>query len=142
MREQTFEQRIVQCVSAMNQAAWRIGGRGADRLKLSDIAPWVAGQVEAGHGEVVCPYCGVVLDSMTTAFDHVVPLSRDGTNTLDNLAMVCRRCNWYKASMTGAEWSRLVDALRAAGQLDRFFALYRPWPRRIEVFEGLATHEE
>ena len=36
--------------------------------------------------------------------DHIVPLSRGGSNALVNLATACRPCNLSKGSMTVEEW--------------------------------------
>lgn len=44
------------------------------------------------HGEI-CLSCGAV-DDIT--LDHVVPVSKGGKNTLDNLQPLCRRCNTIK----------------------------------------------
>ena len=39
-----------------------------------------------------CVYCG----SSATSIDHVVPRSRGGTHTWDNVVAACRRCNTRK----------------------------------------------
>ncbi|NYI08373.1 HNH endonuclease [Allostreptomyces psammosilenae] len=43
------------------------------------------------HGR--CVYCGAV----ATSVDHVVPRSRGGTHTWDNVVAACRSCNHLKA---------------------------------------------
>jgi 5-methylcytosine-specific restriction endonuclease McrA len=50
-----------------------------------------------------CVYCG----SSATSIDHVVPRSRGGTHTWDNVVAACRRCNHAKADRSLAEmgWS-------------------------------------
>ena len=50
-----------------------------------------------------CVYCG----SSATSIDHVVPRSRGGTHTWDNVVAACRRCNHTKADRSLAEmgWS-------------------------------------
>ena len=40
-----------------------------------------------------CVYCG----GSATSIDHVVPRSRGGTHTWDNVVAACRRCNHTKA---------------------------------------------
>lgn len=49
---------------------------------------------------VPCAYCG---DAATTV-DHVVPLSRGGTNFEGNLAPCCKRCNSSKSDLLLVEW--------------------------------------
>ena len=46
-----------------------------------------------------CVYCGMT----ATSIDHVVPRSRGGTHTWDNVVAACRRCNHAKADRTLAE---------------------------------------
>ena len=48
-----------------------------------------------------CAYCGEVgpLEA-----DHRTPLSRGGTNYIDNILPACRRCNGKKAQRTEAEF--------------------------------------
>ena len=37
--------------------------------------------------------------------DHVLPVSRGGSNTVDNLQLLCERCNRSKADMMPEEWA-------------------------------------
>jgi 5-methylcytosine-specific restriction endonuclease McrA len=50
-----------------------------------------------------CVYCG----ASATSIDHVVPRSRGGTHSWDNVVAACRRCNHQKADRSLAEmgWS-------------------------------------
>lgn len=43
-----------------------------------------------------CAYCGAT----ATSIDHVVPRSRGGPHTWDNVVAACRRCNHIKADRT------------------------------------------
>lgn len=54
----------------------------------------------------LCAYCGVDLDSLdhTHHIDHVIPLSRGGTNDYDNLVCCCRPCNSSKGGKLLDEW--------------------------------------
>jgi hypothetical protein len=55
-----------------------------------------------------CTYCGT--DKQLEG-DHIVPLSRGGSNIFVNVATACRPCNLSKGSKTVEEWR----AARAAG---------------------------
>lgn len=47
-----------------------------------------------------CAYCA----DLATERDHVLPLCRGGSNTLDNVVPCCRQCNARKGTRTLAEW--------------------------------------
>lgn len=47
-----------------------------------------------------CVYCGRVADSL----DHVVPVSKGGTNDAENLVPSCRSCNSSKGAKSVDEW--------------------------------------
>jgi len=61
-------------------------------------AEWLA--LVASH-ECRCAYCGVLapLDA-----DHRTPLSRGGSNSIDNILPACRPCNLRKHDRTEAEF--------------------------------------
>lgn len=48
-----------------------------------------------------CHYCGDVFDELT--IDHVIPLSRGGSNSPTNLVAACLGCNQTKADRLFAE---------------------------------------
>ena len=49
-----------------------------------------------------CVYCGNTKAPLQ--LDHVIPRSRGGTDTPDNLAAACRSCNQRKGAKTPEEW--------------------------------------
>ena len=51
-----------------------------------------------------CVSCGKRTGIMTC--DHVIPVSRGGSSTLDNLVTACERCNLAKGQQTPDEWLR------------------------------------
>lgn len=55
-----------------------------------------------------CAYCGVKPERLDP--DHVVPLSRGGSNTPSNLLPTCLMCNSSKNAMTLPEWSAWLSA--------------------------------
>ncbi len=50
-----------------------------------------------------CVYCGSSEGEKLTV-DHILPISRGGTNALDNLATACKFCNTSKGTKTLVEW--------------------------------------
>jgi 5-methylcytosine-specific restriction endonuclease McrA len=52
-----------------------------------------------------CVYCGIkVCRAVPPTIDHKIPLSRGGTNVLDNLTIACRSCNARKGTKTYLEF--------------------------------------
>tara|TARA_B100000575_G_C23085402_1_gene625511 strand:- start:1245 stop:1505 length:261 start_codon:yes stop_codon:yes gene_type:complete len=45
-----------------------------------------------------CQYCSDVFDVKQLTLDHVLPRSRGGETTWDNIVTSCRACNTYKGS--------------------------------------------
>lgn len=68
---------------------------------------WPEGRWRAVRSSVLerdrwtCRYCGA---DNATQVDHVVPQSRGGPNTSDNLVAACRPCNASKGARTPDEW--------------------------------------
>lgn len=54
--------------------------------------------------EVTCFYCGCDIPFGSRHVDHVVPLSRCGSHTLDNLVIACATCNLRKGTQTAEEF--------------------------------------
>lgn len=50
-----------------------------------------------------CTYCGTQLGK-NYHIDHMLPVSRGGTNDLDNLQLLCPKCNMQKGAMTHEEF--------------------------------------
>lgn len=67
------------------------------------ISPRVRAAVFVRDGKK-CVYC----DSGEGPFhlDHVVPVSRGGSNSIDNLVVACAACNLSKGDRTPEEWCR------------------------------------
>ena len=49
----------------------------------------------------ICVYCRVCPSEV---LDHVIPLARGGSHTIDNLLPACEKCNFSKGSKTLEEW--------------------------------------
>lgn len=49
-------------------------------------------------------------DPLTRTRDHVIPLSKGGTNARENKVIACLRCNNLKGDMMPDEWQAYMDA--------------------------------
>lgn len=56
----------------------------------------------------MCLYCGDHLHDCELTRDHIVPVSRGGTDTWENVVTACRACNHRKADMS-------LDEIEALG---------------------------
>ncbi|MFK7830368.1 MAG: HNH endonuclease [Congregibacter sp.] len=50
-----------------------------------------------------CLYCGAQHNRGELTRDHVLPVSRGGTDRWENVVAACKRCNWKKDSQTPEE---------------------------------------
>lgn len=57
----------------------------------------------------LCYYCGKKVKFKEITMDHLVPLSRGGRSTKDNLVPCCKKCNNLKKSMLPLEWEEYLD---------------------------------
>ena len=48
-----------------------------------------------------CAYCG---STMNLQWEHIIPRSRGGPDTIDNLVLSCSSCNLQKGAMNPIEW--------------------------------------
>jgi HNH endonuclease len=55
-----------------------------------------------------CVYCSSK-ESLT--LDHVIPKSKDGDNSLSNLATCCKKCNQLKQDMMLEDWLLVLNNL-------------------------------
>lgn len=62
------------------------------------------GKTLYGEQEGYCPGCKEHEKFKNMDVDHMVPRSRGGTNDLENLQLLCRKCNASKGSKTMEEW--------------------------------------
>jgi 5-methylcytosine-specific restriction endonuclease McrA len=58
-----------------------------------------------------CWYCGLQVGFKNLTMDHVIPLSRGGRSTKDNLVPCCKECNTKKKSSLPVEWEEYMDDL-------------------------------
>lgn len=79
---------------------WGYEGPVTPRLPEKDWWPLRNAVIE--RDEFVCQYCGDA--DVPMCADHVVPLSRGGSNEPDNLVACCLPCNSSKSDRMVDEW--------------------------------------
>jgi 5-methylcytosine-specific restriction endonuclease McrA len=56
-----------------------------------------------------CVYCNTQLTPKNVSRDHKIPLSRGGTNNIQNIVPACRRCNSRKHDRTFEEFGKVLQ---------------------------------
>lgn len=56
--------------------------------------------------DYTCQWCGKHYGTSELSIDHVLPVSRGGTNTWRNVVTSCRKCNNQKGNLTGEEYEQ------------------------------------
>jgi 5-methylcytosine-specific restriction endonuclease McrA len=64
------------------------------------------------HHAGACAYCG---SRILIEIDHRTPLTRGGSNLIDNILPACRRCNRRKRTMTEEEFRDFLQRERRQG---------------------------
>lgn len=72
----------------------------------------------------ICQYCNAAAESI----DHVVPRSRGGTNTWDNVVAACRPCNSKKRDRLLEETSFVLKARPREPKQRIWLAAFDPMP--------------
>jgi hypothetical protein len=54
------------------------------------------------EAEKVCAYCEKACDELQ--WEHIIPRSRSGPDTIDNMVLACRGCNQAKSAKDLFEW--------------------------------------
>ena len=62
---------------------------------------------------VICYYCQKSTPGRTCHFDHIIPLSKGGAHSIENLCVSCPKCNQTKLNKPIQEWVRLGQQILA-----------------------------
>ena len=80
-----------------------------------------------------CKYCRDILKVNNMVCDHNIPLSHGGESILNNLQMICARCNTRKGPLTHKAYSKLLAWLKRQNQNTRDYILRKL--ARSDVFK-------
>lgn len=70
-----------------------------------------------------CRYCTNKLDIYNIVCDHVYPISMGGNSDVQNLQMICGRCNTRKGNLTNKEFQDLLRWLSRQTETLRVYVL-------------------
>lgn len=64
-----------------------------------------------------CAYCGKKLGDENLTFDHIIPYSQGGQNSIDNLYPACQACNQMRGNKSIEEFRKeLQEGLKTAAE--------------------------
>ena len=72
------------------------------KVKKSRIVKFSRANIYA-RDKYTCQYCDTTFRSEELTFDHVIPVSRGGTKSWENIVTACIDCNRRKGGLTPAE---------------------------------------
>ena len=81
-----------------------------ERAKARDLRKTRWWQQKTASG--VCYYCATRVVHHDLTMDHLIPLSRGGRSTKDNLVPSCKSCNNKKKTMLPVEWDEYLNRTR------------------------------
>lgn len=59
-----------------------------------------------------CRYCGRPITIHNLVFDHIVPISRQGSSNKENIQVICKTSNGMKGSLTEENFNILLEWLK------------------------------
>lgn len=68
-----------------------------------------------GH---TCQYCGGKSDDPVLEWEHKIPRSKGGSNSVKNATLACHRCNQEKDARTPQEWLSAIKSKKRKTKLD------------------------
>ena len=83
-----------------------------EKAKARDLrkSRWWQSKISVGR----CYYCSLQTPPAKLTMDHVVPLTRGGLSTKNNLVACCKECNTKKKTMLPQEWQDYMEKLAGA----------------------------
>lgn len=103
--------------------AGRISRKGRDNRRRNLLSELTKATVQlvierniAAHDQAQCCYCGVRLNIFGEwHLEHLIPLSKGGTNEVGNLDLSCGKCNLSKGAKT---WAQFLAKLAQVNELN------------------------
>lgn len=78
------------------------------QIKREPISPRTRYEVFERDG-YTCQYCGAKAPNVELHVDHIVPVSKGGTNDLSNLVTACAECNLGKSNLETTKFTGEED---------------------------------
>lgn len=59
-----------------------------------------------------CRYCSKILNYRNIACDHIIPLTKHGPSTYNNLQLICKTCNVRKGALDENDFTMLIELVQ------------------------------
>lgn len=92
-------------------------------VKLNDFVPPLVNEYLFRRDHFLCMYCGGEFAVEQLSRDHILPVSRRGTDSWTNVVSACKRCNHRKADRTPEEAGMELIAVPFVPNRHEFFYL-------------------
>jgi hypothetical protein len=92
-------------------------------IKLNDFVPPLVNNYLFRRDQFLCMYCGGEFPVDNLSRDHILPVSRSGTDSWTNVVTACKRCNHRKANQTPEEARMQLIAVPFVPNRYEFFYL-------------------
>ena len=66
-----------------------------------------------------CQYCGGKTDDHRLEWEHMIPRSRGGSDSIKNATLACHTCNQEKGNRTPEEWLSDLQSMKRPSELDK-----------------------
>ncbi len=73
----------------------RLSGINYDSLTLNELIE-IYNLHKTDNDLYICHYCHKALEFSETTIDHIIPISKGGSNSADNITIACLKCNAKK----------------------------------------------
>jgi len=80
-----------------------------DKAKKLKKTSWWRKKTASG----ICYYCKRKFKPNELTMDHLIPLSRGGRSTKENLVPCCKECNSKKKYLLPIEWEEYMNQIRS-----------------------------